>query len=198
MNRLASLLLSAFAVASSVAAQAPIVLRGQVTDGSAAGCYYCPGYSHVVKFSGTQLASPSINLLAYHNLMCKITGTWNGTVVEVSAIEVVDDSFSIGGNGHVGGQLKFTALGSQGDVAINAFALGAACSIPFFDCGLLLQPSSLAILGMGTMGSSGEAGTNIDVPDVPALTGLRVFGQALIMKADGSVLMSNVDAREIG
>lgn len=197
MNRLLSLLLSAVAAAASLSAQAPIVLRGQVTDGSAAGCYYCPGFSHVLKFSGIPLASPSINLLLYHNQMCKVTGTWNGAVVEVSAIEVTTDTFSIGGNGHIGHDMSFTSLGAQGDMAINALAIGTACSIPFFDCGMQLAPSSLGILGLGTMGGSGECSHDVAVPDAPVLVGLRVFGQSLILKQDGSMFFSNIDAKEI-
>ncbi len=33
--------------------------------------------------------------------------------------------------------------------------------------------------------------------DAPALIGLRVFGQSLIMKQDGSTFFSNIDAKEI-
>jgi len=198
MSRLASFALSLSVFASALSAQVPIVLRGEVTDGSAAGCYYCPGYSHVIKHSGTVLASPTINLNLYHNQYCKLTGTWNGAVVEVSAIEVVAESFSIGGSGVLGGTFDFTAHAVEGDLAINALAITTSCIVPFGDCGFLLAPASLGILGMGACDNDGEYGCTIDIPNIPGLVGLRVFGQALVMQQDGALWTTNVDAKEIG
>lgn len=197
MSRIASFALSLAVFASALAAQVPIVLRGEVTDGSAAACYYCPGYSHVIKHSGTVLASPTINLNLYHNLLCKITGTWNGAVVEVSAIEVVADSFSISGNGNPGGTFRFTAEAASGDVAVSALAFTTACTIPLDGTGLLLNPNTLGILGMGACDSSGQMKITIDIPDVPGLIGLRVFGQGLVMQPNGSFWTTNLDSKVV-
>ena len=190
------LALSLFA-APALVAQVPIVLRGEVTDGSAAGCYYCPGFSHVIKFSGTALASTTIDLTPYHNQYCKLTGTWNGAVVEVSAVEVVAESFSISGNAHIGTTIDFTAHGTNGDFAANALSLGTACGVPFADCGVLLNGSSLSMLGLGVLDNNGEYECSVDIPDAPALVGLRVFGQALMLPLNGPIWMTNLDAKEI-
>lgn len=191
---LSALLLAA---SSLLHAQTPVVARGQVTDGSAAGCYYCPGFSHVIKFTGTQLASPTINLALYHNQMCEMIGTWNGTVLEVSSIQVVAETFSISGNTSLGHRMRPTAISTPGDLALNLAALGTTFVVPFADLALMMAPASTVLLGAGVTDGSGEFKSDIDVPNDPSLVGLRVFGQALLFTQGGAMFMSNVDAKEV-
>lgn len=193
LTKLSALLIAG---ASLLHAQVPVVARGQVTDGSAAGCYYCPGFSHVIKFVGTQLASPTINLALYHNQMVEMVGTWNGTVLEVASIQVVPDSFSIGGNTSLGHAMRPTAIEAPGTLALNLAALGTTFLVPFAELAVMMNPASTVILGAGVTNGNGEFKSDIDIPNDPSLVGLRVFGQALLF-VNGGMRMSNVDAKEV-
>ncbi|HEX5054144.1 MAG TPA: hypothetical protein VFZ65_20365, partial [Planctomycetota bacterium] len=125
---------------AAATAQAPVVVRCTPTDGSAAGCYYCPGYESVIKLVGTRLHSSTLNLVAFHDLDVLIQGTWNGTVVEVSSVQLEAESFSIGGNGTIGHRFDYSTVGASGNVAINFAALGASFFVPFADLAVQLDP----------------------------------------------------------
>ena len=201
MNRsaaaaIAATLATAF-LTSAVQAQVPVQLRCQVTDGSAAGCYYCPGFAHVIKFVGTPLESSTINLGLYHNQYVHIHGTWNGTRVTVNSIQVTTDSFSLGGNGSIGNRFRLTAMGNPGELALNAVALGSGFAVPYLDLAFQLSPLSTVVQGIGPINGNGEFKTDLDIPNDPTLVGLRIFGQGVIMDGNGGLLTTNVDAKEI-
>ncbi len=197
MSSIPAYLSALLLAASSLVAQTPVVARGEVTDGSAAGCYYCPGFSHVIKFTGTQLASPTINLALYHDQMCEMVGTWNGTVLEVSSIQVVSESFSIGGNSSIGHTVRLTTQATPGDFGINLAALGTTFAVPFLDLALMMDPASSLIMGGGPVNGNGEYKSDLDIPNDPSLVGLRFFGQAAIITSAGAMYTSNVDAKEV-
>ncbi len=185
------------ATAPTLQAQIPVQIRCEVADGSAAGCYYCPGFQSVIKFVGTRLQSTTVNLNLFQNQYVLLNGTWNGTVVTVTTAQITPESFSIGGGGVIGGQFHFTTHGTANDLALNLAALGAAFSVPFADLALQLDPASTVALGFGALDGSGEFQTNVDIPNVPSLVGLRVFGQGLILPQSGPFYTTNVDAKEV-
>ena len=186
-----------FATLTAVAAaQVPVTLRCTPTDGSAAGCYYCPGYQTVVKWTGTRLHSNSINLLQYHSLDVKVTGTWNGSLVEVSAVELVNESFSISGNAHLGTSADYNTTGANGDIAINLAALGNSFLVPIQDVALQLNPAQMAILDAGVI-SGGQYQSSLVIPNVPSLVGLRIYGQGVVLQANSAMWSTNVDTKVI-
>ncbi|MCA8976518.1 MAG: hypothetical protein KDC98_17490 [Planctomycetes bacterium] len=194
--------LFAFAAVATIAvsalpAQVPVQLRCEVTDGSAAGCYYCPGFGHVIKFTGTPLVSSTISLGQYHNQYVHIHGTWDGTNVNVTAIQVTTDSFALTGNGSIGNRFRLNSMGNPGELALNVVSLGNGFAVPFRDVAFQLQPTSAIVQGIGTLNGAGEFKTDLDIPNVPSLIGLRVYGQGVIMDASGGLLSTNVDSKTI-
>ncbi len=195
--RLATSVALSLTLAAFAPAQTAVTLRATPTDGSAAGCYYCPGYEHVIKLVGTRLVSTSVNILAYHDQDVVMTGTWNGTVVDVTSIQPTVESFSLSGQGRIGRRLDFSTVGPIGALAVNCAALGSGFAVPAADLALQLQPASLVVMGAGTIGGGGEFKVRLDIPDEPALVGLRLFGQALVVPAQGGAYTTNVDSRDI-
>ncbi|MCA8967256.1 MAG: hypothetical protein H6838_16675 [Planctomycetes bacterium] len=185
------------AAAPDLRAQVPVQLRCEVTDGSAAGCYYCPGFGHVVKFVGTPLVSGTINLAGYHNQYVRIQGTWNGSAVTVNSIQVTTDSFSLSGNTSIGHRLRSNSMGNPGELALNVVALGTAFSVPFLDLAFQLDPATSVVQGLGVVNGNGEFKSDLDIPNDPSLVGLRLTGQGAILDAAGSLLTTNVDSKVV-
>jgi hypothetical protein len=185
------------ALATTALAQTPVTVRCTPTDGSAAGCYYCPGFEHVIKWVGTQMHSSSVNLLAYHDLDVVVEGTWNGAILEVSSVTSIAESFSISGNGVIGGRFRFNTTGPNGAFAANYAALAAGFWVPFPGVAAQLDPMSMVLLEFGVIGG-GELKTQIDIPDVPSLIGLRLYGQGAVQLVDGTIYTTNVDTKVIG
>jgi len=194
LNILAYLTLAAL---PSLQAQVPVKLSGKVTDGSAAACYYCPGFKHVIKHSGTRLQSSTLDLDLFMNQQVQICGTWDGTFVTVVSAEVVPESFSISGGGKIGGFFSFNSYGIPGDLGINLLAFRTGMTVPFADLGLLLDLVSLRVLGSGSLGSTGDHKDVLDIPNEPGLIGLRIFGQGVILTQDGSFFSTNLDSKLI-
>lgn len=186
-----------FALAAGLAAQVPVTLRATPTDGSAAGCYYCPGYEHVIKLVGTQLRSTTVNLLPFHDLDVVMTGTWNGSVVTVDSVQLVAESFSIGGSGRIGNRFDFSSVAASGSLAVNCMAFGGGFAVPVGDLALQLAPATTMVLGIGPV-TGGEFKVRLDIPDEPSLVGVRVFGQGLIVPNNGPAYTTNVDSKVIG
>lgn len=184
-------------LAPALLAQVPVTVRCTPTDGSAAGCYYCPGYEHVIKLAGTQLHSSVVNLLPFHDLDVVLQGTWNGSIVEVASVQLAVESFSISGTGRIGHRFDFSTVGATGSLAVNCMAFGAGFAVPVGDLALQLNPSTTMVLGLGAIGTGGEFKTRLDIPDDVSLIGVRVFGQALVVPATGAAYTTNLDAKEI-
>lgn len=192
-----SSLFALLGLAAGLSAQA-VTLRGRVTDGSAAGCYYCTGFAHVFKYTGTRLQSSTVNLNPFMNQDITVTGTWNGTFVDVTSAQLVPESFSISGGGLLGASFDINTNGTPGNLAINLLALGAGLVIPFSDLGLQLNPASTVVHGFGVIDSGGEYSSELLVPNLPSLIGLRIFGQGVVLPASGNFYSTNPDAKEIG
>ncbi len=183
---------------ASLGAQAAVTVRCTPTDGSAAGCYYCPGFEHVIKWVGIQMHSASVNLLAYHDQDVVITGTWNGSVIEVASVALDTESFSISGNGSVGNHFDFDTTGPSGGLAVNFAALGNAFFVPFGDIAVQIDPNSAFVLSGGALGTAGQFKSRLDLPDDASLIGLRVYGQGLVVTPVGDFYTTNVDTKVIG
>lgn len=184
-------------VAAPLCAQAPVTVRCTPTDGSAAGCYYCPGFEHVIKWVGTQMHSSSVNLLAYHDQDVVITGTWNGSVIEVATVALDVESFSISGNGSIGNRFDFNVVGPAGGLAVNFLSLGNAFFVPFGDVAVQIDPVSAFVLSGGVIDGGGEYSSRLDIPDDASLIGLRVYGQGLVVTPVGELYSTNVDTKVI-
>jgi hypothetical protein len=181
---------------AAAAAQVPVTVRCTPTDGSAAGCYYCPGFEHVIKWVGTQMHSSTVNLLAYHNLDVVIQGTWNGSVIEVTSVQLTAESFSISGNGTIGNRFDFNTTGTSGDLAINFASLGNGFAVPFDALAIQLAPATMAVLDAGAI-SGGEFKTRLDIPNLPSLIGLRVYGQGVVLQQTGGIYSTNIDTKVV-
>lgn len=185
------------AAAPVVQAQSTVHVRCELADGRATGCYYCPGYEFVIKFVGTQLDSPTINLNQFVNQYVDIIGTWNGTVITVNQAVAATSNFSISGNGSIGNRFRFNTQSVPGDLAMNMVALSTAFVMPFADIAVMMNPASMVVMGIGTTNGNGEFKSDLDIPNDPSLVGLRLFGQGLIATQGGAVLTTNVDAKEV-
>ncbi|MCA8953379.1 MAG: hypothetical protein KDE27_27955 [Planctomycetes bacterium] len=192
---LTALLAPAFGVA--LGAQVAVQLRGELTDGSASGCYYCPGFAHVIKVSGVPLQSSTLNLAAFMDQQVYVQGTWDGSRVTVSSISLTPESFSVSGNGSIGNRFRLISHGQPGELALNVVALGASFSVPYLDLGFQLDPLTSVVQGMGPLNGAGEFKTDLDIPNDPGFVGLRVFGQGVILDAGGNLLTTNPDAKQI-
>ncbi|MFO1077207.1 MAG: hypothetical protein U1E73_05720 [Planctomycetota bacterium] len=197
MKNVTNSLLLLLAAAPSLVAQTPVTIRCDLADGRQTGCYYCPGYDHVIKFVGTQIASPSINLTQFHNQFVLLHGTWDGSIVTVTQAQATAESFSLTGNGQIGSRFRPKSYGNPGELAMNLVALTTAFSVPYLDLAFQLSPIGAVVQGIGTINGAGEFRTDLDIPNDPLLIGLRIFGQGVVMDSTLGLLTTNVDAKEI-
>jgi hypothetical protein len=199
MHRIATAITCLF-VAGSLAAQ-DVSFWAKVEDGENV-CYYCPGYDYVIDDTHTKLKSSTINLAPFVGQYVKGKGSWSGTLalptITVTEMSVVSEGFSIGGGANLGGEAKFIAHGTPGQTA----AILLAASDGFVPAGqngiLFLNPTNLLILGQGLVEDDGEFSIEVSIPNVPALNGLAVFGQAVFTPAAGMPRFSNLDRKVIG
>lgn len=84
------------------------------------------------------------------------------------------------GTGEIGTTIRVHTTGLPGDEYILFIALGSA-SIPVGGLGtLLLQPSTLRIMGQGVVPSDGTENTDIPLPPEPLLVGFPLHFQSLV------------------
>lgn len=186
-----------FALAATLSAQS-ITVRGELADGRATGCYYCPGYQYVIKFVGTRLESTTVNLGQFLSQQLEMTGTWDGTIFHVTAARVVASSFDLTGNGTIGNRFRCNAQANPGDLAINAVSLATQFSIPLPGMAALLHPGMLAVQGVGVVNGNGEFKSDLDIPNDPSLVGLRINGEAFFASGvGGPIWSSNLDSKEV-
>ncbi|MBL8724325.1 MAG: hypothetical protein JNK49_09775 [Planctomycetes bacterium] len=188
---------AAFLTTSALLAQVPVTVRCTPTDGSAAGCYYCPGYENVIKLTGVRLHSSTVNLVQYHNLDVVLTGTWNGNLVEVTSVQLTNETFSISGNVRIGSRADFSTVGPIGLPAANLVAFNGGFSVPIADLAFQLAPSSTVVLAVGSIGNGGEMKSRMDIPNVPSLVGLRLYGQGMVLPSSGVPYSTNVDMKQV-
>lgn len=194
--------LSAALLFTAVLPAQTVTVRGELGDGRATGCYYCPGSRYVIKWSETTVDSSTINLALYLNQQLMLTGTLGGTVarpsIDVTAVQVVTETFSFSGQGRIGNRFRATAKGSPGDLAVNLFALNAGFASAGGALSLLLDPAATVVLGVGAVNGNGEFQSDANIPNLPSLVGLHVFGQALIVpQASAAPFTSNPDSKVV-
>lgn len=197
MRMFASLVAGLALFASSSFAQ-EVTFDGKVEDGENV-CYYCPGFDFVLDNTHVSLVSPNIPLLPLVGQYVHGTGMWNGSTtapkITVTTIQVVPQSFSIGGNGSIGGEMRFTANAAPGSLAILTLGFKDGF-VPFGAWGtLFLAPNQMIVLGQGTTDGGGEFSIEIDIPDQPALIGLHVFGQGAVVPPGGLLSLTNSDLK---
>lgn len=164
-------------------------LRGQVELNQVATCYYCPPVaSYVVHGTETPLSSSTVTLANYADQHVLMTGAWTSigglAVFDVATIQPTSSSFTINGNSSIGNTIRWTASGSNGDLAINIASLDAGVTPLSATTTLLLAPGSAVILDFGPI-QGGTLRTDFAIPSVPSLVGLHMFGQALILPTNG-------------
>jgi hypothetical protein len=188
-------IVSLFATASLFAQSA--VVRGEIVDGhlTGTGCYYCPGSQFTLKFVGIRLESATINLAQFEvsGTKVELTGNWDGTIFHVSNAAIIPEMFSITGNSTLGSRVRWDAHGNAGDLAVNAASLGTHFMIPITNMATLLDPATTVVLGIGMTSGTGEFRTDVNIPQNPALVGLRINGQAVFAPPSGPLYASNLD-----
>lgn len=189
-------------VLATVAVGAQTVnFRGKVEDGESV-CYYCPGFGFVIDGTKTTLTSSTISLLPFVGQQVIGTGVWNGSTTSpnifVLSMSLVAESFSIGGGASIGDSLQFTVAGSANDVCVAVGSLGSGFT-NFGPLGIcFLGFPTLLILGDGVADSSGEFSVDVEIPNLPALIGLNIFGQGAILPVNGAAYLSNLDMKTLG
>lgn len=194
-------LLATLGLAFPIGAQT-IQLRGELTNGRATGCYYCPGYEYVLKWSETPLASSVVSLAPFLDTQVRVEGFWDPTTVpahfEVTAIVNVPESYSVDGNPRIGNRVRPNAKGTPGEFAAHFLAIDAGFVPLGSDLAMLLDPTTVIFLGAGTIGGGAEFKIDVDLPNDAALVGLRFMGQALQSEGAGQHLFStNTDSKTI-
>jgi hypothetical protein len=199
LPRTLSLVLSSFALVATAVAQTSLPVRGEINQGTGggAGCYWCTGAPFVLKFTGTTVQSTTVNLTAFLGQKVLIDGVWNGSVLQANAVQVTTETFSMGGNPSIGGTMRFTTETAPGTLALNMGALGTSFLTPVGSIAVLLDPASLVPLAAGFANAVGDFRTEINLPNLPSLIGVRVFGQSVIAPAGAPLFASNIDAVEI-
>ncbi len=198
-NWIAVCLLVVGLVAASAEAQ-QVHFRGKVENGEAV-CYYCPGTGFVVDCTKVRISSTAYNLQALVGQHIEADGVWNGSttlpMVNITYLQVTNETFSIGGGANIGQHADFTAFGNPGDSAVVALALNVSV-LNFGPPGLaFLHPSSAVVLGSGTMDSSGEFSVTVQIPNLPQLSGLNVFGQGFVVPLNGAPYVTNPDWKQL-
>ncbi len=196
MNRFSSLssLFALLAIAESAAGQA-VTFRGKVEDVSGTSNQF------VVDGTSTQLVSATINLNAFVGEQVLIDGVWNGSTVApsvaVASIAIVPRTFEVGGNGSIGGEVRFGAFGAPGDTAVLAAAFEPAF-LPLPGLGVaFLDPQNLIVVGVGPIGQDGNFEVAVPIPNAPAFVGMNVLGQGAISGPAAGLLVANPDSKTI-
>jgi hypothetical protein len=185
-------LLASFALALLVvdASAQQVTLRGQVEN--------VPGGSgFFVDCTDTTLTSSTLDLNAFNGQQVELSGTWNGSSdapsIDVAAIAAVAKLFEVGGGGKLGDEVRFKVTSDPGDVAIMFAALDDGF-LPAHKSGvLLLDFATMLHVATGTVAGDGTFEVKGTIPNDPALDGLVVHGQSLVVFTGGGAVLSNPD-----
>ena len=178
----------------SVASAQQVTFLGQVEDVSGQQNQF------FVDCTNTQLTS-ALDLNPFVGQQTQITGQWNGSFispsVDVTSITIVPETFEVGGNGDLGGELTFGVTHTPGSFTIMyaSFGVGFAplpSGVWFLDFSTMLRVTSGTIPGVGNLERK------VNVPNDPALQDVTVYGQALIVEPGGNALLANSDCKTLG
>ena len=200
-----STFLRSFVLAASAAAPAlaqTVVVRGELVDGRATGCYYCPQVQFAIKYSETPVRSSTIALAQFLGQQVELTGTWNGSTtspaIDVTSAQIVAETLTINGSGRIGDRFRFSAHGTPGSLAVNAGAAAHGFVVPFgAGLAMLLEPVTTFVFGIGFVAGDGEFKTDVRIPNNPAFIGMRVFSQSLLTPSGGALFATNPRADSV-
>lgn len=172
--------------------------RGKVEDAENV-CYYCPGYNYVLDGSTVSLSSTNYNLALYVGEQVIADGIWNGSstspAIVITSMAITTETMTVSG-GTIGDTMDFTAYSPEGDLAVIAAmltpAFGSAFSL-FSNEVVVLNPANFVLVGVGTTDESNEFNVEVTIPLIPALNGLKITAQSVIIPAGGSPFVSNPD-----
>jgi len=177
----------------SVSAAQSVVLRGKVEDVSGTSGQF------FLDCTDVDLSSSAFNLNLFVGAQTEIHGTWNGSVsnpaVVVEAIQVVQETFEIGGGGKIGEEARPHVTGAPGSLAVTFASLSTSFA-PLGSSGTAFLGGNPFPTGAGTIGGSGQIEFSIPIPNDPALIGVDVFGQGAVVAA-GNVLLTNPDCKTL-
>ncbi len=184
-------LLASFALASAQS----VTLRGKVEDVSGN-----PG-QFFLDCTNVDLSSADFDLNLFVGAQTEIHGTWNGSstspAVLVTAIQVVPESFDLGGGGKLGSIAKPSVTGAPGSLAVT-YASTSTSFAPLGAWGTALLGGSPFLTGSGTIGGTGTLELVITIPNDPTLAGVDIFGQgAVVDLVAGTVLLTNPDCKTL-
>ena len=185
-------LLASFALALLAvdASAQQVTLRGKVENVSGGGGFF-------VDCTDTTLTSSTIDLNAFVGQQVELNGTWNGSSaapsVDVAAISAVAKLFEVGGGGKLGDEVRLKVTSDPGDVAIMFVALDDGFLPAHRNGVLLLDFATMLHVATGTVGGGGTFEMKGTVPNDPALDGLVVHGQSLVVFTAGGAVLSNPD-----
>jgi hypothetical protein len=173
-----------------------VTFRGQVEDVQGTQNQF------FVDCTDISLTSAAFDLNLFVGEQTEITGLWNGSAafpsVEVTAIETVAQSFSIGGGAKIGEKINFGVMGENGDIGVG-FASAGPGFLPFAPHGVIqVDFANGFIVGSGTIFSAGDVEFEFSIPDNPALVGMEIWGQgAVIDPTTFAMVLTNSDCRAI-
>jgi hypothetical protein len=178
-----------------LAAAQSVMLRGKVEDVSGTTGQF------IVDCTNVDLSSAAFNLNLFVGSQTEIHGTWNGSstnpAVVVTAIQLVPETFEIGGGGKIGETAKPTVTGAPGSLA-TTFASTSTSFAPLGAWGSVFLGGNPFHTGTGTIPGGGTLELAIQIPNDPTLVGVDVFGQgAIIDTVGGTVLLTNPDCKTL-
>ncbi|MCB9880249.1 MAG: hypothetical protein H6832_00080 [Planctomycetes bacterium] len=89
-----------------------------------------------------------------------------------------------------GTSLRYTTYGPAGSIAATVIA-GGNGFVPLFGTALLLDGSSLTLLGASVLGGAGSWRFDLPIPANASLVGLRFWSQSLVISPSGSPFSTN-------
>lgn len=193
---------AAVAALAGVADAQFVKFRGKI-ENSEAACYYCPGYNWVLDLAQVGLTSSTYNLSTYYGQQVKGEGFYTGNTIPpnivVTFLEPVAETFSIGGPADIGDTIDFTAFAPEGSVAVIGVALNRGWTILSTSDVVQMALSSLLVLPAVVADDNDEATLTVEIPNWPALVGIGLYAQALVLPADASPMFAtNMDFKQIG
>lgn len=171
-----------------------LTFRGQVEDVQGTNDF-------LVDCTNVQLSSSLFDLNLFVGQQTQITGNWNGSntlpTVVVTAISVITESFGMGGNAKIGGDLRFDVTSTPGDIT----AIYGAEGFGFFPIGMLgavqLDPTSVFLVALGTIPGGGNLEFEFTVPNDPTLVGMTFYSQAIVVSPSAPNFITNSDCKTI-